>query len=113
MTGKHIAIGRRPAAEPDAESWVRRGESVSQAAAVVRTELYTARLTIDVTPELRGRIKVAKRGTGEKAKSGRKPKRTFRTGHKATVTVQSETSRLTGDQLIAALQEALGKASKA
>jgi len=29
----------------------------------------------------------------------------------AVVTVQSETSRLTGDQLIAALQEALEKAS--
>jgi ParB family chromosome partitioning protein len=57
--------------------------------------------------EIRARIKVAKPGTDEKAKSARKPKRTFRTGHKATVTVQSETSRLTGDQLIAALQEAL------
>jgi ParB family chromosome partitioning protein len=62
--------------------------------------------------EIRARIKVAKPGTGEKAKSARKPKRTFRTGHKATVTVQSETSRLTGDQLIAALQEALEEASK-
>jgi ParB family chromosome partitioning protein len=62
--------------------------------------------------EIRARIKVAKPGTDEKAKSARKPKRTFRTGHKATVTVQSETSRLTGDQLIAALQEALEEASK-
>jgi ParB family chromosome partitioning protein len=63
--------------------------------------------------EIRARIKVAKPGTGEKAKSARKPKRTFRTGHKATVTVQSDTSCLTGDQVVAALQEALEEASKA
>jgi ParB family chromosome partitioning protein len=63
--------------------------------------------------EIRERIKVAKPATGEKAKSARKPKRTFRTGHKATVTVQSDTSRLTGDQVVAALQEALEEASKA
>lgn len=63
--------------------------------------------------EIRARIKVAKPGTGEKSKSPRKPKRTFRTGHKATVTVQSDTSRLTGDQVVAALQEALEEASKA
>ncbi len=63
--------------------------------------------------EIRERIKVAKPATGEKAKSARKPTRTFRTGHKATVTVQSETRRLTGDQVVAALQEALEEASKA
>jgi ParB family chromosome partitioning protein len=62
--------------------------------------------------EIRERIKVAKPGTGDKAKSPRKPKRTFRTRHQAVVTVQSETSRLTGAQLIAALQEALEEASK-
>ena len=62
--------------------------------------------------EIRERIKVAKPGTGEKAKSARKAKRTFRTGHHAVVTVQSETSRLTRAQLIAALQEALEKATR-
>jgi ParB family chromosome partitioning protein len=62
--------------------------------------------------EIRERIKATKPGTGEKAKSARKPKRTFRTRHQATVTVQSETSQLTRDQLIAALQEALEEASK-
>ena len=63
--------------------------------------------------EIRERIKVAKLGTGEKAKSAPKPKRTFRTRHhQAVVTVHSETSRLTRDQLIAALQEALEEASK-
>ena len=60
--------------------------------------------------EIRERIKVAKLGTGEKAKSAPKPKRTFRTRHQAVVTVHSETSRLTRDQLIAALQEALEEA---
>jgi hypothetical protein len=41
-----------------------------------------------------------------------KAKRMFRTRHEALVTVESDTSRLTGDQLIAALQEALEEASK-
>jgi hypothetical protein len=63
--------------------------------------------------EIRARIKVAKPAAGEKAKLARKPKRTFRTGHKATVTVQSETSRLTGDQVVAALRGALEEAGKA
>ena len=41
----------------DPESWIKAPEFPPAAAA--RTEAFTARLTIDVTPELRGRIKVA------------------------------------------------------
>ncbi len=48
-------IGRRPGADP-ASAWVRQAEAVM---AVTKASIYTARLTIDVTPALRGRIKVA------------------------------------------------------
>ncbi|MBF5094210.1 chromosome partitioning protein ParB [Azospirillum sp. INR13] len=51
MSGERIGFGARPGA-PDA--WVRRGEGTPS-----KAELYTARLTVDVTPELRGRIKIA------------------------------------------------------
>lgn len=53
MTGPKPRSGftRRPA-DPDA--WVR-----SAAPAAPKSDLYTARLTLDVTPALRGRIKVA------------------------------------------------------
>ncbi|MFT4266455.1 MAG: chromosome partitioning protein ParB [Xenophilus sp.] len=47
-------MGRRPAADP-ANAWVHREAG---AAALARAPAYTARLTIDVTPALRGRIKV-------------------------------------------------------
>lgn len=50
---------KRPfAARPsDAEAWIRTREARAPGGAA--TELYTARLTIDVTPAQRGRIKVA------------------------------------------------------
>jgi hypothetical protein len=51
---KRPAIGRRPAADP-ASTWVRQADAPAVAAKV---SVYTARLTIDVTPALRGRIKV-------------------------------------------------------
>ena len=41
----------------DPESWIKAPDFPP--AAPARTEAFTARLTIDVTPELRGRIKVA------------------------------------------------------
>ena len=51
---RRAPIGRRPAADP-ATAWVHReGATDTQAKAAI----YTARLTIDVTPALRGRIKV-------------------------------------------------------
>ena len=39
------------------DSWVRAADA--PATAKTATEAFTARLTIDITPELRGRIKVA------------------------------------------------------
>lgn len=55
---QRVPIGARPPANPQAEAWVRVGET-SDLDALARGEVYTARLTLDVTPALRGRIKVA------------------------------------------------------
>jgi hypothetical protein len=64
MSGKRIAFGAKPAT-PTADAWVQQGngagttvETTSPVAAP-KADIYTARLTVDVTPELRGRIKVA------------------------------------------------------
>lgn len=56
VNGRRIGLGPRPAKDSGADAWVRsgNGETVQPS----KAELYTARLTIDVTPELRGRIKV-------------------------------------------------------
>ena len=56
MTAKRTLIGAKPGA---AERWVARRETAPAKAAI-----YTARLTIDVTPELRARIKLAAFGRG-------------------------------------------------
>lgn len=53
-TQRRAPIGRRPAADP-ATAWVHREDGTT---APVRAAVFTARLTIDVTPALRGRIKV-------------------------------------------------------
>lgn len=46
------------AARPrDAESWIRSPDPSS--AVSVAADIYTARLTVDITPALRGRIKIA------------------------------------------------------
>ena len=58
MSTKRIEIGQRPAAPPDSESWVRRGDAAN-VEEPSRAELYPARLTVDVSSKLRGRIKVA------------------------------------------------------
>ena len=55
MNGKRIVIGAKPPTNPQAEAWVRMGEGSDAA----KRDLYTARLTLDVTPALRSRIKVA------------------------------------------------------
>lgn len=55
MTAKRTAIGSRPRPNPQAEAWVRR----SNRTALAKGTVYSARLTLDVTPALRGRIKVA------------------------------------------------------
>jgi hypothetical protein len=51
---RRAPIGRKPAADP-ATTWVRQAEAND---APARASIYTARLTVDVTPALRGRIKV-------------------------------------------------------
>ncbi len=51
---RRAAIGHRPAADP-ASAWVHREDATATPA---KAAVYTARLTIDVTPALRGRIKV-------------------------------------------------------
>ena len=56
MTGKRIAIGAKPGLE--AEYWVRQREGSTHGHSA-RVNLHTARLTVDVTPALRGRIKMA------------------------------------------------------
>ncbi|MDB5875351.1 MAG: chromosome partitioning protein ParB [Ramlibacter sp.] len=53
-TPKRSAIGCKPAADP-ASTWVRQADALE---IVAKASIYTARLTIDVTPALRGRIKV-------------------------------------------------------
>lgn len=53
-TARRAPIGRRPVADP-ASTWVRQADTSELPA---KASLYTARLTVDVTPALRGRIKV-------------------------------------------------------
>ena len=48
-------IGSRPATDP-ASAWVQRDRMLE---VPPKAAVFTARLTLDVTPELRGRIKVA------------------------------------------------------
>jgi hypothetical protein len=55
MSGKRIGIGARPLADPQAEAWIHQGVAVDNG----KVERYTARLTLDVTPALRTRIKLA------------------------------------------------------
>ncbi|MBG3925943.1 chromosome partitioning protein ParB [Pseudomonas aeruginosa] len=50
-----VGIGARPPANPHAEAWIRQGA----AAALNKGALYTARLTLDITPAMRARIKVS------------------------------------------------------
>ena len=57
MSGRGVtapAFATRPG---DPEAWVRTETTASTAS--LATEIYSARLTVDVTPVLRGRIKVA------------------------------------------------------
>ncbi|HCF7102779.1 hypothetical protein ACM7JW_02280 [Pseudomonas aeruginosa] len=55
MNGKRIGIGARPLADPQAEAWIRQGAAVDSG----KVERYSAWLTLDVTPALRTRIKLA------------------------------------------------------
>ena len=57
-------IGGRPTSLRDAERWVRAGDGGASSDAAAARKQHPARLTIEVTQELRGRIKIAafKRG---------------------------------------------------
>ncbi len=52
--GKRVGIGARPPIDPHADAWVRQGDGAD----IGKADLHTARLTVDVTPALRARIKV-------------------------------------------------------
>ena len=54
-TAKRVGIGARPPANPHAEAWIRQGSAED----LQKGDLYTARLTLDITPALRARIKVS------------------------------------------------------
>jgi hypothetical protein len=58
MTSRRVTISPRPQPASPAEAWVREGNSLSPSDPASKADIYTARLTIDITPELRGRIKV-------------------------------------------------------
>lgn len=55
MSAKRIGIGARPLADPQAETWIRQGSASDTS----KSARFTARLTLDITPALRARIKVA------------------------------------------------------
>jgi hypothetical protein len=55
MSSRRIGIGARPLADPQAEAWIRQGAAIDHG----KVERYTARLTLNVTPALRTRIKWA------------------------------------------------------
>ena len=59
MTAKTVTISTRPSTEPRADAWVQGGSDARASSSAIKSVLYTARLTIDVTPEMRARIKVA------------------------------------------------------
>jgi len=52
--GPNSGFAARPR---DAESWIKSPDPAASGAAA--THVYTARLTVDITPALRGRIKIA------------------------------------------------------
>src|SRR3546814_16134170 len=52
VNGRRIGLGPRPARDPRATAWVRGSEATGKG------DLHAARLTVDVTPDLRGRSQV-------------------------------------------------------
>ena len=51
-------IGRRPSAGMAAEGWVQSGGEPARGDVTTSRDRYAARLTVDVSRELRGRIKI-------------------------------------------------------
>lgn len=58
MSGKRISISAKQAVTDRAQRWIEQGGAPA-ATAPARGAVYTARLTIDITPALRARIKVS------------------------------------------------------
>lgn len=58
MSGKRINLSAKSSVSARAQSWIVQGDAPA-ATAPLRGALYTARLTIDITPALRARIKVS------------------------------------------------------
>jgi len=60
VSPKQLSLGGKPARDPAAEMWIKDGAEKAET-----PNPWTARLTIDVTPALRGRIKIIafERGT--------------------------------------------------
>jgi ParB/RepB/Spo0J family partition protein len=65
----------------------------------------------DRIDEIKGKVKLKANAAPTAADVKPKPKRVYRTKYDAIVIVQSLTEKLTGDQCMEALQEALGKAA--
>lgn len=59
MSAKRVTIGARPNISPRADAWVQERAEGRTSSTAIKSSLYTARLTIDVTPQVRARIKVA------------------------------------------------------
>ena len=55
LAAKRVGSGARPPAIPHAEAWIGHGD----ADALGKGDLYTVRLTLDITPAMRARIKVS------------------------------------------------------
>lgn len=53
-----VPIGDRPSTNAAADQWVRRGDGPASPETLSRPRIHSARLTLDVTPTLRGRIKI-------------------------------------------------------
>ena len=57
MSNRRVTIAAKPVVDPSAHAWVREGAG-ADANALPKAERYGARLTVDVSVELRARIKV-------------------------------------------------------
>ncbi len=64
MSRRRVTMSARPEPPSNPAEWIRDGNSISRVAARQKGEVYTARLTIDVTPELRARLKLKAFGRG-------------------------------------------------
>ena len=52
-SGKRVGSAARPPAKPQVEAWIRQGSGED----LQKGDLYTARLTLDITPAMRSRIR--------------------------------------------------------